>query len=521
MDRKMSKGNKLRYAGIVIFGIEVIGALFLTFILIKFPVLPARFMALYILICGLLLGVTGYFLISRKGFKRKIVCMNVAVLAAICFFVSFGYLEKTRKTLNSITGDTGDNPPDKIAVMVLESDPATVLKDTLGYKFGLQNSIEYEKSLEAAGKINNIYSVKLDLTAYNTYSELAIALLKGEVGAIIIDSSFVELVETYEEGFADKTRILTELELNGTAYGIVLTPTPSPTLPPNVTPTPTPEPVPSGSAELRPVVMPPRDSKTEIAKNYFTVYFSGIDTYGPINRKSRSDVNIVMTVNPKTKKILLVSIPRDAYAPIPGVSGGSYDKLTHAGLYGIDKSMNTLRNIYGVELDYYVRVNFSSVEKFVDILGGITVNSPANFKTGGYTFKKGPNFVDGKKALTFARERYSFASGDVQRGKNQMEVIRAVINKMMSPALLTNFGDIMNAVSGNFQTNLTMDQLTSLVRMQLDDGAVWNIETYTVATKGGMNYCYSYRGSKLYVAYIDEKSADEAGSKMREIMEGR
>ncbi|MDO4317086.1 MAG: LCP family protein [Lachnospiraceae bacterium] len=185
--------------------------------------------------------------------------------------------------------------------------------------------------------------------------------------------------------------------------------------------------------------------------------------------------------------------------------------------------MKTLENVYGVELDYYVRVNFSSVEKFVDLLGGVNVYSAYEFTSSHLKihFDKGYNLMNGREALEFARERYSFSAGDNQRGKNQMELIKAVLNKMMSPTMLLKFPDLMNAVSSNFQTDLSMDQLTALVRMQLDDAASWNIETYAVKTTGGSAYCYSYHGKKLYVGYINQESAAEAGRRMREVMEGK
>lgn len=520
--QKKSKPQTLRYVGIVFFVIELVAILLLTFTFIRFPILPTKYIALYGTVCVSVLGITGIMLLGKKGKKRKIAGIAIAVITAVGFFAGFFYLDKTRTTLNNISGATQEQIEiNQMAVMVLNSDPARVVADTLDYSYGVQNAVEYTKTLAMVEFLKDKYKKDLNIQAFNSYSELASGLLDGTVRAIIVDTTFVELMEEYEEGFAEATRIVEEFDFTANVPSITITPTPVPTLAPGETPTPTPEEQPEDPI-FQKLDMPKRDSKTQIDKNYFTVYFSGIDTYGEINKRSRSDVNIVMTVNPKTKKILLVTIPRDAYVTIPGVSGGSYDKLTHAGLYGVKTSMNTLQNVYGVAIDYYVRVNFSSVEKFVDIVGGINVNSPANFSTGsGYKFTKGNNFLNGKQALAFARERHAFAAGDIQRGKNQMEVIKGVINKMASPAMLTNFSDIMNAISGNFQTDLSMDQLTSLVRMQLNDGAKWSIDTYAVVTKGGMNYCYSYRGSKLYVGYIDKNSAITAGNKMREVMEGK
>lgn len=526
MSQKSKSWTPGKLCAVIFLSVQLLSTALLLYILLRFPILPSRYF-IAVGASALALFFLDIFLFTRK--KNKVCYITgcfLTILVSCVAFTGYVYLEKTRSTLDKITNEPADKLvlEEDMVVIVRKDDPAQDTKDTLTYPYGIQNMVEFEKSLSAVEFLNHHYNTELHVIVYNSYSELASALLDGTVNAILINSSYVDIVGEYEEGFMEKIRVLEQLSFEQTVPKLTITPTPTitplpePTQAPNTTPTPTPTPI---LGPTQAVPMPPRESKTDITKNYFTVYFSGIDTYGSITRRSRSDVNIVMTVNPQTKKILLVTIPRDAYVTIPGVSGGNYDKLTHAGLYGVGASIRTLQNVYGIEIDYYVRVNFSSVEKFVDLLGGIDVYSAFDFVVQNTHYVKGINHLNGVEALRFARERHSFAAGDNQRGKNQMEVIKAVIQKMSSPAMLTRFSDIMNAVSGNFQTDLTMDQLTSLVRMQLDDGASWNIESYAVKTTGGYEYCYSYHGRKLYVGYINWDSASEAGRKMRAVMEGK
>ena len=250
----------------------------------------------------------------------------------------------------------------------------------------------------------------------------------------------------------------------------------------------------------------------------FTMYISGIDSRSGLIAKSRSDVNIIATVNVDTRQVLLISTPRDFYVPLP-ISNGIPDKLTHAGIYGIDVSMGTLEMLYGTEIDYYFRVNFSGFEKIIDALGGITVHSDYTFTAGGYNYYEGENTLNGAEALRFARERKSFSSGDRQRGKNQMAVIEAVIQKAMSPAILAGYMDIMESVSGSFETSMPYDVIAELVRDQLDKGGSWNIVSYSVDGTGDNQIPYSMSTS-AYVMIPDQSTVDAAIAKIQQVKNG-
>jgi LCP family protein required for cell wall assembly len=248
--------------------------------------------------------------------------------------------------------------------------------------------------------------------------------------------------------------------------------------------------------------------KTDIDKP-FILYISGIDTYGDIATVSRSDVNILAVFNPQTHKILLVNTPRDYYVQLHGTSGVK-DKLTHAGIYGIDMSIMTLEDLYGISINYYLRINFLSLTKIVDVLGGVDVYSDYNFTVDNYSFHQGYNQLNGDQALTFSRERHSFEGGDQTRGENQQRVIEAIITKMNNPSTLVNYQNILASSKGTFQTNMSSGDMTTLIKNQLDDMSKWNVKSISVDGTGGYNSTYSMGNIPLYVMEPDITSINNA-----------
>ena len=264
----------------------------------------------------------------------------------------------------------------------------------------------------------------------------------------------------------------------------------------------------------------------KITKEPFVIYLSGVDTRGELTENARSDVNILAVVNPVTKRVALINTPRDYYVDLAGTD--SKDKLTHAGLYGVETSMATLGNLYGINVDHYIRINFAGFISIVDALGGVDVYSDQAFTSVGSpgyydptTFVEGWNHLDGKAALAFARERHAFASGDIQRGINQMKVIDAMLNKIKSPALLMGFSKIMDAASDCFVTDFSQEQISALVRMQLSDFADWDIQSYTVTGSSSTSTkCYSAKGQKLYVMKPDEAAVSKAKEMIASVLGG-
>ena len=252
-----------------------------------------------------------------------------------------------------------------------------------------------------------------------------------------------------------------------------------------------------------------------------TVYISGIDTYGDVSAKSRSDVNIIATVNTGTKQVLLVSTPRDYYVPL-SISNGIPDKLTHAGIYGIDVSMAALGELYNINPGFYARVNFTSLIKIVDALGGVTVDSECSFTLyvdGETTYvSEGLNRLNGKQALAFCRERKQLADGDNQRGKNQEAVFKAIIEKLLSPAILTGASDLLSSVEGNVETNISKEQIQELIKSQLDNPQSWTIEMMAATGTGDSNYCYSMPRTALYVMWPNEESVNSIKTAIQEVM---
>ena len=274
-----------------------------------------------------------------------------------------------------------------------------------------------------------------------------------------------------------------------------------------------------------------------ISRQPFVVYCSGTDErISDTLLNTRSDANILAVVNPSTHKILLVNIPRDYYLPLP--FNGEMDKLTHFSVYsdkGMDEPIEALNTLLGVKADYYARVNFSGLMDIVDALGGIDVTSPVDFTTvamempnengdGGYhdeafTFTEGVNHLNGREALAFSRERSAFAQGDVQRGRNQMAVLQAIIDKPPSPAILSGYQDVLKAVSGSVLTNMPQQDILKLVKLQLEDKVDWDISTYTLSGTTDMQDCFT-TGFPLSVLVPDESSVAAARRMIRELING-
>jgi hypothetical protein len=261
-------------------------------------------------------------------------------------------------------------------------------------------------------------------------------------------------------------------------------------------------------------------SKYSIKSGKFNVYISGIDTSGNISNVSRSDANILATVNTETHEVLLTSIPRDYYVTLH--SYGAKDKLTHSGIYGINETIKTAEDILDTDINYYVRVNFTTVIKLVDKLGGIDVYSEYDFTSNAakaFHYNKGYNHLNGEEALAFSRERYAFNSGDNQRVKNQQAVIEAVIKKVLnSTTLLTKYTDILEALKGSFQTNIAQDDISALVKEQINNMSSWSVKTNSLTGTGASSSTYSMGSTPLYVMVPSSTSVNDAKDKIDKVL---
>lgn len=261
-------------------------------------------------------------------------------------------------------------------------------------------------------------------------------------------------------------------------------------------------------------------------KNVFNIYISGIDTYGSISTVSRSDVNIILTVNMDTHKILMTSTPRDSYVQIPDGGANQYDKLTHAGIYGVETSEKTLENLYGIDIDYYARINFTSFMNLIDAIGGVTVYNDQAFTSlhGNYNFEVGNiNLSSGEEALAFVRERYSLDNGDYDRGNNQIKVIQAIVNKLTSLNSISNYSTIISTLQDSVQTNMSLDTMMNLANTQLDSGKKFTITSQEVTGTGSTGKLTSYAmpTASLYMIQLDDANVASASQAIKDVMEGK
>ena len=323
----------------------------------------------------------------------------------------------------------------------------------------------------------------LTVSSIESYLEAYKQLQSGEVKAIVLNEAFENIIESEYPNHADTIKKIYTMGVKKKVKG-------------------------------------PKASKGK----GMTIYVSGIDTYGPISSVSRSDVNILMTVNTDTKEVLLTTTPRDSYVPIADGGNNQYDKLTHAGLYGVDASIHTLENLYGIDINYYARLNFTSFLKLIDLLGGIDVYNDQAFNAhtnNGKHYPVGNLHLDSKDALGFVRERYSLADGDRDRGRNQQKVITAIIQKLTSAEVLANYSAVIQGLQESVQTNMPVEVMTDLVNRQLEKGGKYDVQSQDLKGTGRMDLpSYAMPGSQLYMMEVSQDSLASVKAAMTSVLKG-
>ena len=379
-------------------------------------------------------------------------------------------LAKVDATVNRISV-SGSNKKEitQVSAIVLKENSAETLEDTDGYTVGyLDDKGSSEMLAEIKAATGNSHSIRNKKNP----AELADSLLDRSIDLAVINNAYIDIISEQEgyENFGKRIRILKTIEIEDT-------------------------------------VEPAQDISE---RDRFLVYVSGIDTFGSVNTRSRSDVNILVAVNKKTGDIQLVNTPRDSFVTLGG-GIDQKDKLTHAGVFGIECSKETLENLYGVDIDYYLRMNFSGFEQIIDSIGGIDVYSDEDFTVEPVKhYTVGINHLNGEEALAFARERHSFSEGDVKRGEHQMAVIKATIEKLSSREALMNYRDVLDDIAGSFETDIPASGLYGLAAQQLRKGTKWNIDSYTVTGTGTHAHGYAMPDWNLYMMELDESSVQEA-----------
>lgn len=473
-----SKRENTNIIGKLITLIQLTVSVGLVIILWNSGLIPVKFLMIGLAV--LLALFAGTFAMQFLRSYVRIPGMVLSIVITVILAVGITYFSQADKTLKSIGGAAYKT--DNMIVVVKKTNKAENLLQAKNFRFGYQTAADQKNNERMLEDVQSVVGREIKLVDYPSIQEEAQALLDGKVEAAIYNEAFTGIIEEAIEGYSEEVRILYQ-------YGI--------------------------DTEI------PQEEK-DIGKP-FHIYISGIDVAGPITTNSRSDVNLIMTVNPDTKQILLTTTPRDYYVRIPNVSGKSRDKLTHAGIYGVDCSMATLENIYDIDIAYYARVNFTSLIEIIDAVGGIDVESKYEFTTlhGNYDIKKGVNHMDGDMALGFARERYSFAEGDNQRGKNQEAVLAAILKKAMSPAILKNASKILASVGDSVETNMTTDEMARFIQMQMEDGSGWEIKSQASTGKGDKQACFSSGSQKLYVMWPDKESVEANSEQMKQVLEGK
>ena len=479
MTKEKNKTTKLVVSIILAVLVAVFGVV-TGVLLFRLAILPVQ-LTIGAMIAVIVIGVLALVLLLRRK-RGWVFGIVLSVIYLLCCGVGSYYLYHTNQAVDEIITPT-TLETDAVSIFVLKDDPAQEVADIEDYTIGIMRELDRENTDYAISQIEEQAGFTLKLKEYDAMDAMIDALKSGEIGGMLLNNGFLTMTEDMEgyEDTMDEVRAIITISIETE-------------------------------------VEEPQQT-TDYDPNYFAVYISGIDTYGGVNAKSRSDVNIIMAVNTQTKQILLLSTPRDYYVPLT-ISGGVRDKLTHAGIYGVDVSRGTLENLYNTEIPYYLRMNFSGFINIIDALGGVDVYSSQSFSAGGVSFQEGYNHVNGTQALAFARERHSFASGDRQRGKNQMEVIRATIKKCQSSSMLTNYQQVMQSLSGTFQTNLEQDRIAQLVSAQLFEKSDWNVVSYSVDGTGSSRTTYSMPNQRAYVMVPDESTVNHAKELLRQVKDG-
>ena len=469
------KKTKLKKIGRIISLILISLVLLLIFMLIKLDILPVLYLVTLVVILGLItIGTTKVLLINSYKLWLKYICIFISVVLSVIMLVGIIYIFKTYDFMDKIKGKGVYENYYVIVKKNSEHENIDSLTEIYTYN---EYTDSYKEALEKLDK---------EVEEVSSIEKLKNNLINGYVDAIFLSNVMKEYIEENDSTFKDKTKIIHTIKVK--------------------------------------INEEEATSNVDVSKSVFTIYVSGIDTYGDIELRSRSDVNMLVTVNPKTHEILLISIPRDYYVRLHNTSGYK-DKLTHAGIYGVNMSIATIEDLLDIDINYYVRVNFSTLIDAVDTVDGIDVYSDRTFTpytNRDITIYKGTNHMDGETALAYSRERYAYEEGDKHRVANQQDVITAIIKKLTSSkTLLTKYTSILDTISKSFQTNLSMNDLSDVAKLQLKDMPSWNISSYSLDGEGDMAYTYSMGSQELYVMIPDTESVEEATSYIKGMIEGK
>lgn len=449
-------------AGILLF---IITTIFIV-ILKKIDVIPDKYFMLLVAASYIVTIITDIFLfISSDNIVFKLfkgLAYIVTILMIVGYSCGIYYLNKTTHFMNNL--NTIKKEITSYYIIVMKESKYDEISDLYG-----KNLTYYEgTSQEVLSKIR----LELNYSTVKNIDSLKDRLYTAKTDSILVSDLIKEDLEEKYTDFSERTRVLKTIDITKDVEDIT--------------------------------------KKVSIKNTSFNVLISGMDSYGTINKTTRNDVNMIATINPNTNKVLLTSIPRDYYVQLHGKTGYK-DKLTHAGIYGINTVVQTIEDLFGIDINYYVRVNFTTVESLVNTIGPIEIYSDKAMSLDGCKYVVGTNTVNGKCALRFARERHSYVEGDNHRIKNQQEVIKGIFNKLSKSAMVvTDYTSILDSLDGKFATNMDMKDITAFIKYELEDITKYEILDTQVTGTGSMELTYSYPHQKLYVMFPSEQSVESA-----------
>ena len=464
------------------------------FCVLRLKMLPEALAAGFVVLLVLLAAGLGLLLFVHKrggkvGWIRTVIgtVLTLGIVVGCLFGASLAndFYEAMLQITNA------PKPNSERGVYVLADDPALTIVDAADYTFGTVAGYDENCTQQVLDTLKEELGFAVKVQGFESVTDMLDALYQKNIGALILNGGYISILEEDDRymQFEEETRVLYTVPV--IEEGRVEAPEIKPEELPNITNTP------------------------------FVLYLSGQDTHSKKLSVSRSDVNILAVVNPKTKQILMINTPRDYYVVHP-YGNGMRDKLTHCGIYGADCSVKALSNLYDIPIDYWAQINFEGFKKLIDEIGGITIYSDSAFSGVGGQITAGENYLNGEQALFFARDRYHQSGGDNSRGKNQMKVIKAVIEKVTSgTTFIKNYSQIFASLDGVFATSVTMEQIGELAQMQLKDMAQWDIKSYAVTGYGDSQKTYSIPGAYAYVMHPKQESVDHATHLVQMVMEGK
>ncbi|MEI4326939.1 LCP family protein [Streptococcus suis] len=477
--KKRSRWRKSPKLKLVNFALWVLYAIILCLFLVtmyRYNILDFRYLNYIVTILLIGVAVLTGLLMWRK--KARIFTALVLIFSLVITSVGIYGMQEVVKFSTRLNSNSAFSEYEMSILVPVNSEITDVRQVT-----NVLAPAEYDQDNITAllNDISKMESTQLTTSPTTSYLTAYQAMLNGESQAMVFNGVFTNILENEDSDFSPKVKKIYSFKVTQTV----------------------------------------ETATEQVSGDSFNIYISGIDTYGPISSVSRSDVNIIMTVNRATHKILLTTTPRDSYIAIADGGQNQYDKLTHAGIYGVNASVHTLENLYGIDISNYIRLNFTSFLQLIDLVGGIDVENTQEFISGGYNFPVGTVHLDAEQALIFVRERYSLANGDNDRGQNQEKVIAALIKKLRSPDNLANYQAILTGLEGSIQTDLSLETIMGLVNTQLESGTQFTVESQAVTGTGRSDLSsYAIPGSQLYMMEINQDSLEQAKAAIQSVLDG-